>query len=274
MSDIKLLALDLDGTLFTKDKQITVENRQALKAAREKGVKVVITTGRPLAAIAGLLEDLDLIGHEEYVITFNGGLVQTTTGRILAKSQLTRAHLKEIYVAFEPLGLPLDVLSDGIVYSVFSQGNKSLYHTANPLLDFVELDDFEQIPEDAVYNKVVTVTDEKFLDQQIAKLPTSLAEHFETFKSREIIFEVMPKGVHKATGLQLLIDHLGLDVSQVMTMGDEENDMTMLSWAGLGVAMANAPSHVQQVAKAVTSKTNQNSGVAEAIKKYILSEEN
>ncbi|MDU6563122.1 MAG: HAD-IIB family hydrolase, partial [Streptococcus sp.] len=119
-------------------------------------------------------------------------------------------------------------------------------------------------------NKVVTVCEEAFLDAQIEKLPKQLYQNFEVFKSREIILEVMPKGVHKAVGLRLLTDYLALDKSQVMAMGDEENDLTMLEWAGLGVAMANAVPKAKAVAKAVTTKTNEESGVAEAIQKYIL----
>ena len=104
----------------------------------------------------------------------------------------------------------------------------------------------------------------------MAKFKNYLNQNFEVFKSREIILEVMPKGVHKAVGLKLLSDYLALDKSQVMAMGDEENDLTMLEWAGLGVAMANAVPKVKAVAKAVTTKTNGESGVAEAIHKYIL----
>ena len=108
------------------------------------------------------------------------------------------------------------------------------------------------------------------MDAQISKLPKQLSEDFEVFKSREIILEVMPKGVHKAEGLKLLSDYLGIDQSQVMAMGDEENDLTMLEWAGLGVAMANGVGKVKAVADAVTIKTNEESGVAEAIHNYIL----
>ena len=79
MSEIKLLALDLDGTLFTKDKQVTDENRAALKAAEAKGVHVVITTGRPLPAINHVLEDLGLLDDKHYSVTFNGGLFSVIT---------------------------------------------------------------------------------------------------------------------------------------------------------------------------------------------------
>ncbi|MCI6904424.1 Cof-type HAD-IIB family hydrolase [Streptococcus alactolyticus] len=270
MTEIKLLALDLDGTLFDSQKVVSEENKQALRAARDKGVKVVITTGRPLKAVEDLLDELDLISDEDYIITFNGGLVQKTNGKILDKSQLTRDQLRRLHGALEPLGLPFDVLSDGIVYSLPSQGNHSHYPQANPKLTFVELDSFDEIPKDVIYNKVVSVTDPEFLDKQILQLPKDLYEAFEIFKSREIILEMMPKGVHKAAGLQQLIDHLGFLPEQVMAMGDEENDLSMLKWAGLGVAMANAVPKVKAIANHTTTRTNEESGVAETIEEYIL----
>ena len=270
MADIKLLALDLDGTLFNRQKVITRENKLALRAARDMGVKVVITTGRPLKAISGLLEELDLISDEDYLITFNGGLVQKTTGEILAKSELSRSQLQFLYRHLEPLALPFDVLSDGIVYSLACRGNESHYPQANPTLEFVTVDSFADIPENVIYNKVVSVTKPEFLDQQLLKLPKELHQYFEIFKSRDIIVEMMPKGVHKAAGLNQLVKHLGLSSENVMAMGDEENDLSMLKWAGLGVAMANGVTIAKETADAVTSRTNDESGVAEAVKKYIL----
>ncbi|MCC9760739.1 HAD-IIB family hydrolase, partial [Streptococcus agalactiae] len=121
---------------------------------------------------------------------------------------------------------------------------------------------------------IVSVIDATYLDQQIAKLPDRLKVDYEMFKSRDIILELMPKGVHKAVGLELLTKHLGLDSSQVMAMGDEANDLSMLEWAGLGVAMANGIPEAKAIAKATTICNNDESGVAEAIGKYILSEEN
>lgn len=162
MSEIKLLALDLDGTLFTKDKQVTAENRAALKAAEAKGVHVVITTGRPLPAITHILEDLGLLDDKHYSVTFNGGLVQRNNGDILIKKEMSREDLKQIYAVFEPLGLPMDVISDGIVYGVPSKGNHSLYRQANPTLTFVDVESIDDIPENIVYNKVVTVCEEAF----------------------------------------------------------------------------------------------------------------
>lgn len=273
MFDIKILALDLDGTLFTTEKTVTDANKEALKAVRDKGVKVVITTGRPLKAIGNLLEELDLVNEEDYSITFNGGLVQKNTGLILDKSALALSDVKVIHQELDRIGLPTDILSEGTVYSIPSSvGCHSQYYLANPLLSFIEIDSIEDLSKKIVYNKIVTVTDATYLDQQLAKANQDLFGNYESFKSRDIIFEVMPKGINKAFGLNLLCQHLGLEAKNVMAMGDEANDLSMLKWAGLGIAMANATSQAKKVADDVTTLTNDQSGVAQAIHKYILNE--
>ncbi len=274
MNDIKLLALDLDGTLFNKEKIVSDANKEAIFAAKELGIKVVITTGRPLLAIGNLLDELGLLDDDDYCITFNGGLVQRNTGEILDKSSLSLEEVSYLHQQLQLLQLPTDILSEGKVYSIPSpDGRRSEYYLASPLLDFVEIADFDQLPKGIVYNKIVTVTDADFLDEALAGAKEDAFENFEAFKSRDIIFEVMPKGVHKAFGLQLLCKHLGFSAENVMAMGDEANDFTMLEWAGLGVAMANAVADAKQIADKVTRLTNDQSGVAEAIQKYILNEE-
>lgn len=267
---IRLLALDMDGTLFNTQKEVSLENQKALAAARDLGVKVVITTGRPLKAIQSTLESLGLYDEDNYSITFNGGLVQRNNGEVLAKRDMTFEEVSTIAAEMARLALPIDVISDGTVYSLPSQGNQSLYQTANPMLAFVTLASLEELPRDIVYNKVVVVFNPEFLDQQIPHIRPELYEQFELFKSRDIILEVMPKGVHKAVGLAGLAQYLGIDRCEVMAMGDEANDLTMLEWAGLGVAMANATPDVKAIADAVTTRTNDASGVAEAIDTYIL----
>ncbi|WP_221912576.1 Cof-type HAD-IIB family hydrolase [Streptococcus halichoeri] len=274
MKPIKLLALDLDGTLLTTDKRVTQANQKAIRQAQAAGVQVVITTGRPLKAIEGLLTELVLTGPEHYSITFNGGLVQRNSGEILAKSSLTFDQVRDIHQTLYHLNIPTDILSEGRVYSIAGQdGCQSQYHLANPALAFVTCDSLDDLDPNIIYNKVVSVTDADYLDQQLAHLPGAIYDHYEAFKSRDIIFEIMPKGIHKAFGLALLCEHLGLLPENVMAMGDEANDYTMLKWAGLGVAMANAVPSIKAVADQVTQHSNDASGVAEAIETYILAKE-
>ncbi|MGQ7549760.1 Cof-type HAD-IIB family hydrolase [Streptococcus suis] len=268
---IKLIALDLDGTLLTSDKRISEANKKALQAARERGVHVVLTTGRPLQAIGTFLEELDLLGENQYSITFNGGLVQENTGRVLDKVGFTIEDVRTIRRVTNDLDLPLDVLYGGDVYSLPS-AHESLYLTCNPLLNKIVASD-EEMPEDFVYNKAVSAVAADFLDGQIPKIPAELHERFEIFKSRDILLEWSPKGVHKANGLAKLIAHLGIDQSEVMACGDEGNDLSMIEWSGLGVAMANATDEIKSAANLVLPKTNDEDGIAWAIKHYVLNED-
>ena len=271
MTDIKLIALDLDGTLLTTDKKLTERTKSMLKAAREQGVKVVLTTGRPLKAMDFFLKELGTDGHEdEYTITFNGGLVQKNTGEILDKTVFSIDDVSRIYEETEKLNIPLDAISEGIVYQIQSD-QESLYAQFNPALTFVPTA-FEDLSSQITYNKCVTAFPQELLDAAIQKISPELFDKYEIFKSRELLLEWSPKNVHKATGLAKLIEHLGIDRSQVMACGDEANDLSMIEWAGLGVAMQNAVPEVKAVANVVTPMTNDEEAVAWAIEKYVLKE--
>ncbi|MGX7073699.1 Cof-type HAD-IIB family hydrolase [Falseniella ignava] len=271
MADIKLIALDLDGTLLTTDKKLTERTKEALKAARERGIKVVLTTGRPLKAMDFFLKELGTDDHaDEYTITFNGGLVQKNTGEILEKTVFSIDDVERLYEEAEKLAIPLDAISEGIVYQIQSD-QESLYAKFNPVLTFVPTD-FEDLSSQMTYNKCVTAFAQEPLDAAIAKISPELFDQYEIFKSREMLLEWSPKNVHKATGLAKLIEHLGIDQSQVMACGDEANDLSMIEWAGFGVAMQNAVPEVKAVANLVTPMTNDEDAVAWAIEEYVLKE--
>ncbi|MBJ8325170.1 Cof-type HAD-IIB family hydrolase [Streptococcus pacificus] len=273
MTQIKLLALDLDGTLFNSQKEVPFLNKIAITQAKNKGVKVVITTGRPLKAIGNLLEFLDLKSQEDYSITFNGGLIQKNNGDSLFQKTLSRKEVERITEMLLSLGLPVDILSDSKSYTLAAGNHHSLYPSANVLLDFHNIKTLDELPHDIVYNKVVSVFDADYLDQQLPKIPKQFHEAFEIFKSRDILLEMMPKGVDKGSALAILGEHLGIKREEMMAIGDEENDLSMLRWVGFPVAMKNASETVKKEITRLTSRTNDESGVAEAIEKYILREE-
>ncbi|MBP2621897.1 Cof-type HAD-IIB family hydrolase [Streptococcus panodentis] len=272
MADIRLIALDLDGTLLTSDKKISERSLAALKAAQAKGVKIVLTTGRPLKAMDFFLHELGTDGEkDEYTITFNGGLVQRNTGEILDKTVFSYDDVARIFEETEKLGLPLDAICEGLVYQIQSD-QESLYAKFNPALTFEPID-FSDLSDQQTYNKCVTAYAQEPLDAGIAQISPELFERYEIFKSRDMLLEWSPKNVHKATGLEKLIAHLGLDRSQVMACGDEANDLSMIEWAGLGVAMQNAVAEVKEAAAVVAPLTNDEDGVAWAIEEFVLKED-
>ena len=272
MADIKLIALDLDGTLLNSEKKISDRNLAALKAAQDKGVKVVLTTGRPLKAMDFFLHELGTDGREdEYTITFNGGLVQRNTGEILDKTVFSYDDVARIYEETDKLHIPLDAICEGLVYQIQSDQD-SLYAQFNPALTFESID-FSDLSSQQTYNKCVTAYAQEPLDAAIEQISPELFERYEIFKSREMLLEWSPKNVHKANGLEKLIAHLGIERSQVMACCDEANDLSMIEWAGLGVAMQNAVVIVKEAANVVTPMTNDEDAVAWAIEEYVLKED-
>ncbi|AYW47922.1 Cof-type HAD-IIB family hydrolase [Tetragenococcus osmophilus] len=267
---IKLIAIDLDGTLLDDEKKISLRNKKALQAARAQGTKVVICTGRPLAGIRPYLEELEMQSAGDYSITFNGGLVQKNdTGEIVEKAALKQEDVLDLVDLAQNLNLPLDVLSDEVVLSLpTSAQHLSLYPQLNPLLTFQAATVEEMTPE-RLYNKAVVGYHQDYLDQQIAKIPASYKERYEVIKSRGNLLEFMPKGITKAFGIAALAQDLAFSQEEVMGIGDEENDLPMIEYAGFGVAMDNAVALVKQKANIITG-TNEEDGVAQVVENYVL----
>ncbi|MCA5013588.1 MULTISPECIES: Cof-type HAD-IIB family hydrolase [unclassified Enterococcus] len=267
---IKLVAIDLDGTLLDSKKEISSRNKAVLTQAKAAGVKIVLCTGRPLAAIEGYLETLDLRDNGDYSITFNGGLVQKNdTGEIIEKNPMPLEDIHVLHGLAETLNVPLDILSDGIVLQLpVSKEYTSLYSQLNNLLTFepVELVD---LTAERIYNKAVVAIDEDYLDEQIKKIPSEFYDKYEVIKTRSNLLEFMPKGITKAYGISLLAKDLAIKQEEIMTIGDEENDLPMIEYAGLGVAMENAVPRVKELADVITD-TNDNDGVAKAVEKFVL----
>ena len=271
---IRLLALDLDGTLLTDEKTISAHNKDVLMRCKKAGIKVVITTGRPLKAIAPYVAALELNAADDYAITFNGGLVQQiTTGAILGKIDLHPGDIADVYDAFKKVDLPLSVLSNEMVYELpTSTTHPSIYSELNPALTY-DNRDLNALPTTRIFNKMVSATDETYLDAQIKKLPAELADHFEIMKSRKVSLEILPKGVSKAAGLAVLGEKLGIAQDEMMSFGDEANDLSMIEWCGVGVAMGNSSQVILDAADFI-STTNQADGVAYAIEQLIFKEGN
>ena len=267
-SEIKLIALDLDGTLLNSQKEISKENVAAIAQARAKGIHVVLTTGRPLLAILPFLKQLDMTGFDDFSITFNGGLIQRNTGEILSKKALSMADADRIKAMTASLGWPCDVLNEGTVYMTPS-ASPSLYPTLNKLLTF-KTSALSDLLEDLLINKIVSCAEAEILDGKIAEIPAEFYDKYEIFKTQAKLIEFMPKGINKAFGLSKLIDILDLQPENVMAMGDEENDLSMIEWAGYGVAMGNAVDKVKQAANIIAAQTNDQNAVAAIIKDCVL----
>lgn len=268
---IRLVAIDLDGTLFNQAKQISARNKEALKQAKAQGVKIVICTGRPLKAIEPVLEELGLNDDDDYSITFNGGYIQKNqSGEVLHQLTLSKAEVQMMYIATHANGIPVDTVSDDIVYSITPtiESCPSKYRHLNKNLTNIEVN-IAQLPETRRYNKVLLSQEPEYIDERIDTVLQLFKDRYSTMKTQKFLYEIAPAGVSKAEGLAFLGELLDISAAEMMALGDEENDESMIEYAGLGVAMGNATERVKQLSNAETD-TNDCDGVAKAIEKYVL----
>jgi len=267
---IKLVALDLDGTLLNKQKEVSEENKQAIQRAKEAGVKVVLCTGRPLKAILHILKACNLLEDGDLGITYNGGLIQwTKTGQSLSQITMSKDEVLEVYELSKTLDVPCNFIDLNTVYEpAYPAGKTSLYPSIMDILPFKPINT-ASLPDSTAMNKLIFCWHQPELDEAIAKIPTDFRDRYTIMKSRPNLLEILPKTVDKGKGLALLAEELNLDVSEIMAIGDQENDLAMIQYAGVGVAMDNATDEVKKYADVVT-RSNEEDGVAYAIDQYVL----
>lgn len=267
---IKLIAIDMDGTLLNEHHLVTDKVKKAITKASEAGIKIVLCTGRPVQAVYEYLKELELPQDEEnYVISLNGTVVQkTTTWEIVYSHELDHDHLKQAERLIEPFEMN---------FTYFDE--KEYYYTGAPteMLQFdadllgmekVHLP-LENLPHDLTIFKAMYVATETELDHLASSLPPFISENFYPIRSLSYVLELLPKNANKGEALTGLATKLGFTMDEVMAIGDGENDLDMMKVVGTSVAMGNAVDSIKLVAKHET-KSNQEDGVAHAIYEWAL----
>lgn len=265
----KLIALDMDGTLLNKEKKITKRTKEALAMAREKGVKVVIATGRPIAGLSKYINELDLMHDDEYVLSYNGCLVQEIKGeKIIHEVGLTGRDLHYIYDLSINLGVNIHAFSaeKGLITPKLSK-----YTSLEGELNNIEVNivDFSKISENENIVKIMLIDEEKVLDEAIKNIPKEIYEKYNIVKSAPFFLEIMNKEGNKGVGLKALAEHLNISKEEIIAVGDAGNDKEMIEFAGLGVAMENAIEEIKNIANFITENNN-NDGIAKIVDDFII----
>lgn len=242
--DIKLVALDMDGTLLDDDHEISDVNQKAITDALAAGVHVVLATGRPLAMTYSYAEQLKL---PSYLVTVNGGEIWTVEKELLESHHLDTELLEMMWNFADELGLQTWMVSSENIY------------TGDRPKDFY----------DENWLKFGCNTDDQAkLDKMIEKL-SHYTEVLELTNSLPTNIEVNPIGVNKANALNKVCEKLSITMENVMAAGDSLNDIKMIQEAGVGVAVGNAQEAIKKVADVVV-ETNNDSGVGKAIERFVL----
>lgn len=265
----KLVAVDIDGTLLNDNKELTKETKRAINESTKLGVKVVITTGRIIQSVKELIEELCLEGEEEYVIANNGCTIYNTKDYSLVyEKSLKDKNLKEVYKKYKRKETVIEVHTlNGILTEDISEHEHQI--DRYPDMEILQKDFQKDKIEDQKLVKILVKGDEKYIEELTKVVPRELHEKYAVVRSLDHLLEFMYKGSSKAKGLEVLGEILGIKREEIIAIGDGINDLEMIEYAGLGVAMGNAKEEVKKVANFIT-KSNEENGVAYTIEKFIL----
>lgn len=274
---IKLVALDLDGTLLDSKKHLSARNRRALEACVEKGIYVVPATGR---TVLGIPEELKAMPGIRYAITLNGGvLIDMAKNRVIDERKLDCQATLEILEVVSGFHVMYDAYIEGMgisesrFYDHLDEYNipeeiQKLVRITRTVVPNIE----DHIRQSDVPVEKINLYCSSLKDRETIR--TLLAERNDIIisSSLENNLEINALGATKGQGIRRLADHLGLGIEETMACGDGENDLTMIQMAGIGVAMANGEEALKTLADYVTA-TNDEDGVAQAIERFALSSE-
>ena len=269
---IKIVASDLDETLLRMtDKTVSPEDRAAIRAARERGVKFVPCSGRGYRSIAKTLKELDVYDRAgEYLISFNGGAVTENRGdRLLHFQPMPFTLAEAFYRRGQDYDVCIHVYTKDTVYvwnffqgeRDFLNGRMEVVETADKTLDFLHGEDVVKV--------LYTNTDKAYLDRIRSDLGDLTANVDVSYSSNRYL-EFNQRGVTKGTGLRRLADLLGVDMAETMAIGDNYNDLPMIQAAGVGVGVGNMVDALKPECDYVTAADCNHSAVAEALRKFVL----
>ncbi|MFB4213655.1 Cof-type HAD-IIB family hydrolase [Shouchella sp. JSM 1781072] len=241
--EIKLIALDMDGTLLNDNHEISPGNREAIIEARELNVPVMIATGRTRATCGSYAQSL---GLQTFLVTANGGEIYNKDGDLIHATHLHEDAVNHVYELRERYGAHVWAASSNGLFRGDLPEDRHNYQWLKFGFDTTD---------DGVRKEIVAELTERGLTEITNSSPTNI--------------EVNAIGINKASAIKLVCDELGIDMQHVMAVGDSLNDIAMIQEAGLGVAMGNAQDLVKRKADWITA-TNVNDGVAAAIHRWVV----
>jgi Cof subfamily protein (haloacid dehalogenase superfamily) len=265
----KLIAVDLDDSLLGNDLKISKANKRALFAARDRGVQVTIATGRMLNSALPYIKELQI---DIPIITYQGAYIKDTrTGDTLAWKPVPRQYAHRILVECKKQNLHIQFYNESSYF--FEQDNEfsSLYHRMVGIQG-AEVEDLFQLLLQEEPIKLLIVDTPSRIERLYEYFREIYGDVLQVLISRPNYLEFTNTEATKGNALALLAQMLNISRDEIVAIGDSYNDISMIKYAGLGIAMGNAPDYVKSYARYVT-KGNDENGIAYAIERFVLEKE-
>ncbi len=265
--EIRLAAFDIDGTLTNSEKRLTQATRDAIAHLMDNGTTIVLASGRPSFGLHHLANELQMPTRGGYLLAYNGGKVlDCRDNHLMTETKFPRHLLPQLLAAAERHGCALVTYDDPNDLILASRRNEWVDHESQ-LNNSMPLRIVDNLDAEAPANvpKCLMAGEPDLLAKIVPLLQAEFSAELDICRSAPFFIEIVPKGIDKAAKLDELAHQLGLTSANVAAFGDGQNDLGMIRYAGLGIAMDNAFPEVKAAADFVTL-SNDNDGVAHAIR--------
>lgn len=266
----EMIVLDLDGTLTNSEKRITPKTKQALMRAQAAGIRVVLASGRPTYGIVPLADELEIGQYGGYIMAFNGGkIVDWASQSTVFEQKLEDKLVPVIYREAINAGMQILTYQGENIVTTDMTDKYVLKEAFINKMPVVQLDSFL---DEITYplNKCLIVGDPVPLHEFELYLRKKMEGRISVYTSAPFFLEAMPLNIDKAHSLDRLLELLNISKEKVIACGDGHNDISMIEYAGLGVAMQNAEEEVKAVSDYITL-SNEEDGVGHVVEKFMLS---
>ena len=268
----KVLVLDIDGTLTNSKKEITESTKQGIWNILQHGHKVILASGRPTPGMRKCEEELELKKYGGYLLSFNGArIVECKTGEVVYQRTLPLSIVPGLYEFAKANGCGLITYQGPGVISAFEPDDYVQLEARINGIPIKVVDNFVEYVNFDI-NKCLMTAPEEIAPELEKQLQEKYSDVASIYRSEPYFIEIMPKDVNKATSLDHMLEGMGLTRENAICCGDGYNDISMIEYAGTGVAMGNAQPAVKDAADYITG-TNDEDGLVEVIDKFIMNPE-
>jgi hypothetical protein len=273
---IRLIAMDVDGTLFNSEKKITARTKETLMRAQDAGIRLILASGRPTPGLMGIARELEMDRHHGLMVCFNGSrVVDCESGEILFNQAMTVEEGKAVLEHVKHFDQLYPMIDHGD-YMYVNDAYSTIFHEDERLVvqreahgnnyKVCEVDDLAAFA-DFPLNKILTAASPDYLQAHYQEIYEPFRDTLNGMFTSPFYFEFTAKGIDKAKALDTVLRPMGYLPEELIAFGDGQNDASMLKYAGTAVAMGNAVQELKDIADYITLTCNED-GIAVALEKF------
>lgn len=265
----KVLVLDIDGTLTNSQKKITEKTKEALERVQQAGTIVVLASGRPTHGVEPIAQEIGLDRFGGYILSYNGAkMIQAKTREVVYSQNIPAEWVPSLYQFAQQNQVSIISYHNS---QIITEQPDNPYAQIEANVNKMQIKQVENFAEEIQYpvTKCIMLGDGDYLEQLEPKAVETFGDRLNIYRSEPYFLEIMPQHIDKAYSLGKLLEMLNLSREQMVACGDGFNDLSMIRFAGLGVAMANAQPVVKEAADYLAPSCDED-GVVKVIGTFFL----